>query len=371
MAGYFYGKNTNPVFPGAIPGISGTVRDQPPGASQDSGGGGTTPPETDPRKACYDGCIKNFPAGYNRSKCIADCAKMPKRTIGEDSVIKKPSLITSAPGAKSKGDPWAGCPERGKKYMLGAGETACEAGYVPISKPEGTQCECVKWCQDIGYGADCKSGAGGTTSGQYKFPAELNDLYLALIGKGKNLLTDWNFSPEMKSYMDALMGRGREALEKKPGYSESFLNAAMTGGADTMRRQAAATKAAQLRSLQSQGLLGTGAGQAAISDLDLTTSQGVGGMIRDLLISNEEKKKADYIDMTGLAQSIFGQGMEFEKTPATMNMERAKVAQLMFSTGMDYNTAMEMINAGRRGEGSANWAMWLEYIKSLMASYGA
>jgi len=365
--GYFYGKNVSPTFPraGATPGITGDVPEPVPKKIVNPG---DTTPEIDPKKKCYNDCIRNFPAGYNRSKCIAECAKTPKRKIGEDPIIKKPG---ETPGTKSKGDPWAGCPERGKKYMLGAGETACEAGYVPISKPEGTQCECVKWCQDIGYGADCKSGAGGTTSGQYKFPAELNDLYLALIGKGKNLLTDWNFSPEMKSYMDALMGRGREALEKKPGYSESFLNAAMTGGADTMRRQAAATKAAQLRSLQSQGLLGTGAGQAAISDLDLTTSQGVGGMIRDLLISNEEKKKADYIDMTGLAQSVFGQGMEFEKTPATMNMERAKVAQLMFSTGMDYNTAMEMINAGRRGEGSANWAMWLEYIKSLMASYGA
>ena len=359
--GYFYGKNASPIFSGATPGITGTVTKKSTTPSPATLGG--VPPERDPdtKQGCRANCVKNYPAGIDRRECLQEC---------EAIVIKKPGDGTTTPGTKSKGDPWAGCPERGKKYMLGAGETACEAGYVPISKPEGTQCECVKWCQDIGYGADCKSGAGGT-SGQYKFPAELNDLYLALIGKGKNLLTDWNFSPEMKSYMDALMGRGREALEKKPGYSESFLNAAMTGGADTMRRQAAATKAAQLRSLQSQGLLGTGAGQAAISDLDLTTSQGVGGMIRDLLISNEEKKKADYIDMTGLAQSIFGQGMEFEKTPATMNMERAKVAQLMFSTGMDYNTAMEMINAGRRGEGSANWAMWLEYIKSLMASYGA
>ncbi len=361
MAGYFYGKGSNPLFTGAIPGISGTVNEPtvttPPKKVVNSG---DKIPEVDPKKKCYNDCIKSFPAGLDRVKCISDCAKA---TAGGSSVVAKT-------GTKTKGDPYPGCPDRGKKYMLGAGETGCDAGYAAVQKPEGIQCECIKWCEAIGYGSDCMGGAGGK-SGEYKFPAELNDLYLALVGKGKNLLTDWNWSPEMKDYMGALMGRGREALERKPGYSESFLNMATTQGADTMRRQAAATKAAQLRRLQQEGVLGTGAGEAALSDIDLSTSQGVGSMIRDILLQNEEKKKTDYMDLTNLAQSIFGQGMQFEQVPEGINQERAKLAQLMFSTGMDYNTAMEAINAARRGEGTQNWMLWLDYIKSLMGSYGA
>jgi hypothetical protein len=312
---YFYGKGLNlgkgPILmPTSVPA---------PGDPVDPGGQTGT--------AKKGGAAGTFMEGTGKglNSCQQNCNDSYKmNSVSWKKCMNACNAQTDGPaeGEGDSGEAYPGCPDRGKKYMLGTG-AACDSGYVPVQKPEGIQCECVKWCQDTGYGADCMSG--GTSAGklgEFKWPAEMDDYYNALIG------------------------RGREALEKKPGFSDTMRALMFGQGVDKMRKGEGAIADSRTSALGAAGLLGTGAGNAAMVQPQLEREQNVGNLLREVLLANEGQKRTDYNDWTGIADKLFG-------------------------TGMQYNQTKEILNASRRGEGRDWTKMYLDYLKSMLSSYGA
>ena len=175
-----------------------------------------------------------------------------------------------------------------------------------------------QWC--------CPSGDGGTGEetglGEYQWPAELKELY------------------------DLLMGRGKEFMGMEPGYTDEAIQAMFGRNFENIRDVGARTAETGLQSLQREGLMGTGTSQDLASEAAWGTERGISDTMRDLFVADEEKKKQDLMDYTGAAQNIFG-------------------------GGIGYNSMLEQINAGRRGEGRESMAMLLQYLMSLMSSWGA
>jgi len=189
---------------------------------------------------------------------------------------------------------------------------ACEKGMTRKTI-DGEQ-----WCCPSGDGG----GGDGVGLGEYQWPAELQELY------------------------DLLMGRGKEFMGKETGYTDEAIRAMFGRDFENIRDVGARTAETGLSALQREGLMGTGASQDLASDAAWNTEQGISNTMRDLLVADEEKKKQDLLDHTGAAQSIFG-------------------------GGIGYNSMLEQMNAGRRGEGRDSMAMLLQYLMSLMSSWGA
>jgi hypothetical protein len=213
---------------------------------------------------------------------------------------------------------YTGCPECGKKYMAKPGE-ACGAGYVPVQKPEGIQCECQKWCVDAGWGEDCVTYKGtnpNPTPGSWEFP------------------------PELDALLKSLYGRANTFMGKKPGYSQGSLDSMFGVGYDRIRRAGTATNDATTAALQEQGMLGTGAGQGAIQANAWNTEQNVADLQREVFAAQEAQKRNDLTSFTESATRLFQAGLTAEQIK-------------------------EAINSSRRGEGAQWTAMLLQYLLGM------
>lgn len=166
------------------------------------------------------------------------------------------------------------------------------------------------------------TGGGGGGLGEYQWPSELTDLY------------------------NLLMGRGKEFMGMDTGYTDEAIQAMFGKNFENIRDVGSRTAETGLSALQREGLMGTGASQDLASEAAWGTEKGISDLTRDLLVMDEEKKKQDLLDYTGAAQNIFG-------------------------GGMGYNSLLEQMNAGRRGESRESLAMLLQYLMSLMSSWGA
>ena len=185
---------------------------------------------------------------------------------------------------------------------------ACPKGY----KKKGQLC-----CPD----ADAGDGDAAAL-GEFKWPAELYDLY------------------------NRLMGRAGEFLDRPPGFSPEFMNTWFGKDYDRIRGTERIGREEGLRQLQTEGLIGTGASQDFASDLAWGTEKAVADLTREIFLANEQQKRSDLLDFTGAAGNIFGQGQQF--------------------VGGE-----EAINAGRRMESMQAIAQFMQYIISLMQSWGA
>jgi hypothetical protein len=213
----------------------------------------------------------------------------------------------------SGGTTSTGCPEGvgtsyegcscGEEYPTKTGK--CVAGYQYEKHPfndkgEGTigLCVCQKALSEW-------QGKKGGSLGEYQYPAGLQELMTTLMERGKGF---YGYDP---AAIEAMFGRGFENVRGQEAGQREQLN----------------------RTLQSQGMLGTGTALQAGNELGFATEKNVNDLARDIMIKNEEQKRSD----TELLSSILGRGMGFEQL-------------------------LEAINSGRRGEGQNALAMLLSLL---------
>lgn len=335
--GYFYGQGTSGAASLAAP-PGGGGGDQPincynddmcptgyrcvNGECEPTGGGGETGGGGPPR----EGCRKVMPS----QECFPGS--------GEERIVNAAGEWCCPPDDSGGGGGTGGgggggtesCPEGigeayegcgcGKYYPTKTGK--CVPGYVFIGRTgsgwegyaEGAigRCECSKWCEDTGYGADCQGG-GQQGLGEYQYPAGLQEL------------------------MDLLLGRAKDVLSRPEGFSQDALTSMFGKGFEGLRSGQAATREMTMEDLARQGMLGTGVGSKRLADQSWATEGMVGDIRRNIFLENEQQKRKDLELYTGLASSIFGGGMNYEQL-------------------------REAINSGRRGEGQSALMMLLSLL---------
>jgi hypothetical protein len=289
------------------------------------------------------------------------------------------------------------CPESGPEFegcTCGKGWATltgkCPSGYKFVKKDDqGSydlgyksgaigQCECLNWIKKGGDG----DGGGDNVLGEYQWPSDLTDLYGKMMGKAGDYLDmnlpDYNLPPELQALLDKLLGRANEYIARKPGYSQSALEAQFGKGYENIRNLGTLTRQQTEAGLQKEGMLGTGAGQAALRQIPWQTEKNISDVVRDVFLGNEEQKRKDLEAFTNISSGLFGQGVGVEQMVEAINAERrgeerdyTGIANQLFGTGMTYNQLQESINAARRGEGQNALAMWMQYIMSLMSSWKA
>lgn len=217
----------------------------------------------------------------------------------------------------------------GQFYLLSEVHAAIQGGTTPT--PVGAISACKKgyavesingidWCCPSGGGGN--GGGGDGIGGMFKFPDEMMELYRNLIN------------------------RGGEFLGRRPGFSDPMMSSMFGRDFDVLRRRGAGQAQSLEDMIASQGLLGTGTSRDLYQKQAWETERGIGDTMRDLSLANELQKRKDLQDYTSSAQSIFGQGVNF-------------------------NTIIEQLNAARRGESQGSMAMMLQYLAMLMNSWSA
>ena len=196
--------------------------------------------------------------------------------------------------------------KKGKRQLTKNEGGACQKGYKKTTMEDGST-----WCcpEDI-------SGGGQQDLGEYGYP-------------------DW-----MKRLMEMLSGRAESMLNRPYGFSQDEKDQRFGKGFEKIRGQEAPARDSLMRALSSQGMLGTGAGMGQLGQLASGAENTVTDLRRDLFLEEEEKKKRDELDFTGMANQLFG-------------------------TGMGYEGMLEAMNAGRRGEGRDWIRMYLEMLRGM------
>jgi hypothetical protein len=192
----------------------------------------------------------------------------------------------------------------------------CGAGYTFIKRDDPSNwksefpyiagaigtCQCTQAIADW----KAKKGSEGGDLGEYQYPAGMQELMTMLLDRGKSV---YGYDPKA---IEAMFGRGFE----------------------NVRGQEAGMGERLTRTLGSQGMLGTGTAVEQRNDLGFGTEKNINDLARDIMIKNEEQKRAD----TELSSSILGRGMGFEQL-------------------------LEAINSGRRGESQNALAMLLSLLQ--------
>jgi len=323
---------------------------------------------------CASNCQKQYPGAANQialMKCLAAC-KGPETTCtkdtdcpaGEKCVAGRCKGITPiTPPIDCKGSKIysgavdADCP-CGQKILMpggnvGSDSTKCPSGYWA----DGIVCKCSKLKQ------------GGDGGGEFDWSGDLTDFWKMLMTKGKGLLTDYAYPEDLQTLLTGLTARGQEFLGRKPGFSDTMLTNILGSNLDKIRGAGNASRQDLLSSLQSEGMLGTGAGMGLINKGSWNTEGNVSNTLRDLALANEAQKRSDIESYTGLASGLAGQRIGAEQGLQSINLQRGGLANQMFGSGMTFEQLKEAINAARRGEGNQSMAMLIQYLISLMSGW--
>jgi len=272
-------------------------------------GGGGTPPNTPGYMKCVNG------------KCV-------KSLYGPEDPACAGRLVGSVCGGAGGGG--GGCPEGvgpkayegcpcGEAYTTKTG--TCAPGYKFVSRSpwQGNEdgavyvegavgtCHCQKAIDDW------KAGKGKGL-GQYQWPPELKDLYAKLMATAGGLLPG--------------------------GFSEEAITKMFGKGFENVRGLETPARESLLTNLGREGMLGTGQATTKLGDLSWAAERGVSDVMRDVFLQNELQKRKDI-----------------------------ELSNLLFGGGINFNTILEQLNAGRRGEGQAALALFLQYFMSLMNSW--
>jgi len=274
---------------------------------------------------CLDRCREEF------QNCQGGCAGDPEcrraclieRRNCEDRcpTIEEPPEDGECP--HGKGEDWEGC-SCGKKYGA-SGSEKCVDGYVWIRKvnePEGGQCECSKWCTDIGYAADCQTKVGPTENGEFKWSGELSDL------------------------LKRLMERIGELFDYPRGLSDEERQAVINYMTRSIKLGEAPRREATERRLGRMGMLD--------SELALEKEEELGRETRELTSGAREFVAVDEINR------------RFQELTGTTGMASQLIQQLLGSEQM-----IEALSAARRGEGRQDISMFLDYLRTLLGTQTA
>lgn len=339
--GYFLGKETLAVPSNEALNQGAGTAPAPPGSAGTpilSGVGGG-----DRDFGCRQECSDYRPDSPEFSRCMDECRKRG----GKDCVAGKSCAgDADCSGGKCEGrvvDPVnkvvtpgkcncsgttgtsGTCPD-GKGAPYAANPTACPcgtgwstltgncgSGYTFIKRDDPTKWKtgipyiegAIGTCQCTQAISDWKAGQSGSL-GEYQYPAGMQELMTMLLNRGKNV---YGYDPKA---IEAMFGRGFENVRGQEAGGRERLN----------------------RTLQSQGMLGTGTAIDANNELSFGTEKNINDLARDIMIKNEEQKRAD----TELSSSILGRGMGFEQL-------------------------LEAINSGRRGESQSALSMLMALLQ--------
>jgi hypothetical protein len=361
-------------------------------------------------QTCKDGmCIaevRPFPIPPSKKDCVQErdvCLQRCEGFTGNFEACKQTcqtayqECIKSQPGncPYGTGEAHSGC-ACGKKYPA-KDQSQCVTGYVFIKKPNipgyAGQCECSKWCMDIGYEADCRTKKFGTTIGQFQWPTELQELYNLLMGKGKEFLSaeyqaptalgTYEYPAEMQELLGTLLGKGKEIAALPYGYTPEAISGMFGKEFEKIRGTERATRESLLTALGREGMLGTGAAITKPAELAWQTQGQIGNIQRDLLIANEAQKRDDMVTYTQAVQSLLNQGVGMEQIKEGINAQRREetlraqesalsqyldkmgMGAQVFGQGIGYSQIQEMINAARRGETTD----WLKMLLNLLGIF--
>lgn len=140
----------------------------------------------------------------------------------------------------------------------------------------------------------------------------------------------WTLSPELQDFYSSLLSRGQEFLGMPTGFSPTAMDYMFGTGFENLRGQEAATRENLLRDLSRSGMLGTGTGTGLLAQNAWNTSSGIAQLMRDLFVQNEQQKKADLLNNTQIAASLFGGGLTVEELIERMNANRRGEANQYF-----------------------------------------
>ena len=152
----------------------------------------------------------------------------------------------------------------------------------------------------------------------------------------------FEFPGWLDQYMNLLGQRGQSFLNKPLGFTDEMINAMYGKNFETLAGRQGAQREALTQGLGREGMLGTGAGRKALADVGWQTEKSISDTIRDIFIQSEQQKKQDLLNYSGMANKLFG-------------------------TGINYYSLIEAINASRRGEGSNALALLLNLYGQMRA----
>jgi len=308
------------------------------------------------KKTAKIGCKedKECPADYTcvngfcvaKKYCTTDI-NCPDGYFCDNGVCKKKGVTPDCPDGV--GDKYTGC-ACGKKYMLKS--AACATGYVPVKKPDGTQCECSKWCQDIGYGADCVSG-GGDGGEQFQW------------------------GPDVSALIKRLMERANYFLDYPRGLTPEERQGVINYAYEGIKRGERGTLQSTKDMLSRMGLLGTGFEAQKLGEVRRGTTETVANVQRQVAIDELNRRFNELMATSGMAQSLTGTGMTAEQLVEALNAARRGEGSGAMNTLMAYlqtvmggqsNTYWQAIlnqmskGGGATGGGIGDWLPWLMYL---------
>lgn len=274
------------------------------------------------RQACKQACRDRFDDDKIKRPpdaviaCVdGKCRGTTKDKVSQDQIDACAGKTHGTPCADIIPPPNGDCP-KGNYYTS---TTGCEDGYVYF--PGKNRCECIEWCKKIGTGASCREFGDGNDMGEFKFP------------------------PDMLEYYQMMMARGKELLGMPLGYTPEMIQKMYGRDFETIRGREGAQREAMTGLLGREGMIGTGAGRQAMSDIGWGTERNISDTLRDLFIAGEEKKKQDILDYTGMAQDLF-------------------------AGGQNYWMLQEAANAARRGDMFRSLQLLLEYYGLAIQGWG-
>jgi hypothetical protein len=181
----------------------------------------------------------------------------------------------------------------------------CTEGYVFVPR-SGTgwhewkkgavgRCECVKYCEENGFGSDCQ---GGGTLGEYKYPTKMDAL------------------------MKLMMARANALMQMPGGYSQNEINKMFGKGFEGIKGREASRRNQTEEYLSREGQLGTGTATGAMGAVAREGETGVADLMRDIFLGNMGQKRQDLKDYTSLAGGIMGQSMGYQQLLEAINAAR-------------------------------------------------
>ena len=192
-----------------------------------------------------------------------------------------------------------------------------------------------------------------------------------LMEKGQEYTsTPFEWSQDVQDLMSGMGTRGKEFLGMKPGLSDVAQRAMFGQNFETLRDVGARQPEMMRDYMASEGLAGTGAAQDIYRDLAWQTESGIGNIMQDLFLADEAQKREDRYGYTQAAQSILNELAGLGAQQEGLTTDRINLGQNIFGTGMTFQTLLEQINAGRRGEGQNALNLLLQYLMGLMGSWG-
>jgi len=203
--------------------------------------------------------------------------------------------------------------------------------------------------------------------GTYAPPDDLVALAQKLTGTAGELLDTprtadkFEFTPESRQLSEGITGRGIEALTRELGFDRGTQERMFGKDFEGIRDREATTRDALIRSLSRGGYGGTATERGSMRDLTLNTENMITDLQRDLYLANEEQKKKDYLDYSGVARSSLESARDFEGTQEQLDQLRqeaqygrgmtgVKTAGDLFTKRGEFEQATERINSMRQAE---------------------